>query len=121
MYGFHKVVDGDDAHKAGEHAEYQRGVHQEAPAGKPKPGIDVGHHQREYGGKEAAESCHQQGIAVPAGKIEELPVGEEAQIVVQGKAFWPEIGGIGAGLCPEGGEYQPKDRHQPQNGEKSVG
>ena len=114
--GLHKVVNGDDAHKAGEHAQHERGVHKEPALREAQPGIDIRHHQREHRCESAAAPGDEERVAEPAREVEQPPVGKEADIIIKGKRLRPEIGRIRALLRPEGRNNQPEHRHEPQNG-----
>ena len=109
------MVNGDDAHKAGEHSQHQRRIHQEFAAGEAKPGVHIGDHQHQNRGDGAAAPGNQHRIAEPAGKIKQPSVRKQPDVIAEGEAFRPEVGGIRPLLRPEGGHDQPENRHQPEH------
>ena len=88
------MVNGDDAHKAGEHSQNQRRIHQEFPAGETKPGVHIGDHQHQNRGDGTAAPGDQHRVAEPSGKIKQLPVCKQSDVITEGEAFRPEVGGI---------------------------
>ena len=90
-------------------------IHQEFPAGETKPGVHIGDHQHQNRGDGTAAPGDQHRIAEPSGKIKQLPVCKQSDVITEGEAFRPEVGGIRPLLRSEGRHDQPEDRHQPEH------
>ena len=116
-HGLQQEVDGDHAHEAGEQVDDHAHVHVGLTQLPLNAGQAVGNGQHEEGGNHAGEAGDDEGVHESPGEIHGRGLGEQLDVVVEGKLLREEaLGKQTGGLRTEGVGNQPNEGDQPDNG-----
>ena len=95
------------------------GVHQRLTCRETHAGGRIGHHQYKSGGDHTYHTCNDEGVLEPVRELCHTVRREKQILILRQTPFLREKGaGIHAGVCAEGGDHQPYDRHQPDKCQK---